>query len=232
MISILKFFTFFLVFITLTSKVRSFQLELSVAVEAGTRECFHQVFTPHLNIYFNYQVISGGDFDISFWLTSPTNRVLISELNKNMGQHQILSEEHGEYRLCFDNTFSHFASKQVFFYIYTLERFVDPEFPIVQSEYADQNVLNSLDIEVSSLNNTFLKLQQLLDTAERYQSAFRVSENIDRFTMETNFDRVNFWSVLNISVLVVVSFIQVFMIRSLFEDKSRIGKILRSGKIE
>jgi protein ERP2 len=223
---------FYFIFSTIFSQIRCFQLELSVSVEPGTRECFHQVFTPGLNVYFNYQVISGGDFDISFWLTSPSNRVLISELNKNMGQHQILSDEKGEYRLCFDNTFSHFAVKQVFFYIYTLERFVDPEFPLVQSEYAGQDVVDSLDVEVSSLNNTFLKLKQLLDTAERFQSMWKVTENIDRYVMEANFTRVNNWSVINIVVLLIVSAIQVFMIRSLFEEKSKIGKILRSGKLD
>ena len=230
----IKFFSLLLIFIifTIISKINCFQLELSVSVEPGTRECFHQVFTPNLNIYFNYQVISGGDFDVSFWLTSPSNRVLISELNKNMGQHQILSEEKGEYRLCFDNSFSHFAAKQVFFYIYTLERFVDPEFPLEQSEYADQDVLASLDVEVSSLNNTFLKLKHLLDTAERFQSMWKVTENIDRYVMEANFTRVNNWSVINIVVLLIVSAIQVFMIRSLFEEKSKIGKILRSGKLD
>ena len=236
---ILKFLSFlffkFLIFLFVVNKnqvIECLQLELSVAVEPGTRECFHQVFSPGLNIYFNYQVISGGDFDISFWLTSPTNRVLVSELNKNIGQHQILSEELGEYRLCFDNTFSHFAAKQVFFYVYTLERYIDPEFPLIQSEYADQDVIENLEIEVSTLNNTFLKLQDMLESAQRYQSAFRVSENIDRYIMETNFERVNFWSVFNIIVLLVVAFIQVYMIRSLFEDKSKIGRILRSGKID
>jgi hypothetical protein len=222
-------FNFFIIF---NQKISCLQQELSVVVEANTRECFHQVFGPNINVFVNFQVISGGDYDISFWLTSPNNRVLVSDLNKNLGQHQILTEEIGEYRLCFDNTFSHYSAKQVFFYIYTLERFIDPEFPLVQSEYMEQDKIYDIEIEVSTLNNTFLKIQDIIENAQRYQSIFRVYENIDRAIMERNYENVNFWSMLNIIVLLIVAYVQVIMIRSLFEDKSKIGRILRSGKID
>ena len=52
--------------------------------------------------------------------------------------------------------------------------------------------------------------------------------------MEHNFERVNFWSIFNIVIMLCVGFIQVYMIRSLFEDKSKIGRALRgkSGGVD
>lgn len=44
----------------------------------------------------------------------------------------------------------------------------------------------------------------------------------DRNIQESNFDRVNFWSMVNLAVMVVVSAVQVYMLRSLFEDKRKI----------
>lgn len=50
------------------TKINSLQYELSVLVEAGKRECFHQFLRGNLNMETDYQVIQGGELDISFWV--------------------------------------------------------------------------------------------------------------------------------------------------------------------
>ena len=52
-------------------------------------------------------------------------------------------------------------------------------------------------------------------------------ELVDREVMEHNFERVNFYSIISIVLMVIVGGIQTFMIRSLFEDRSKIGRVLR-----
>ncbi len=50
--------------------------ELSVIVEPGTRECFHQYLKKDLNMEVDFQVLSGGEgLDINFWISSPNNIV-------------------------------------------------------------------------------------------------------------------------------------------------------------
>lgn len=68
-----------------------------------------------------------------------------------------------------------------------------------------------------------------LERAQRIQNLFKAYEIVDRNLMEHNFERVNFWSLVNISLMVCVGVIQVVMIRSLFEDKSKLGRVLRGG---
>lgn len=100
---------------------------------------------------------------------------------------------------------------------------------------------------------TIVKIKNKLNQAEHYQSLLRAFELRDRSIMEANFERVNFWSVVNLVIMIsvcliqvrsnskilydkfhcqlsVIEFFQVFMIRSLFEDRSKIGKLLRHPK--
>ena len=64
-----------------------------------------------------------------------------------------------------------------------------------------------------------------LTKAQQYQDQLRAFEARDRNTVESNFSRVNFWSIVHIAGLVVTGFIQVIMLRSLFDEKSAIRRV-------
>lgn len=66
-----------------------------------------------------------------------------------------------------------------------------------------------------------------MNKVEYYQSTLRAYEARDRAIMTANNDRVLFWSVLNAAILIVVGAIQVYTIRSLFEENSKLGRALR-----
>ncbi len=69
-----------------------------------------------------------------------------------------------------------------------------------------------------------------MEQAQRYQSVFKNYEGHDRMLVENNFDRINFWSIINLTLMIAVTVIQVITIRSLFETKSAYGKFLRGKK--
>jgi protein ERP2 len=69
-----------------------------------------------------------------------------------------------------------------------------------------------------------------MEAAQRYQNTFKNYEVHDRILLENNFERINFWSILNLSLMIAVTFIQAITIRSLFETKSVYGKFLRGKK--
>ena len=69
-----------------------------------------------------------------------------------------------------------------------------------------------------------------MEAAQRYQKAFSNFELHDRVIAENNFERVNFWSIVHMILMISVSVIQVVTIRSLFETKSVYGKFLRGKK--
>jgi len=69
-----------------------------------------------------------------------------------------------------------------------------------------------------------------METAQRYQNVFKNFEGHDRILVENNFERINFWSTINLTLMIAVTLIQVITIRSLFETKSAYGKFLRGKK--
>jgi hypothetical protein len=166
-----------------------------------------------------------------FQISGPDNKVIFTEIRKTGGQTQFKTTNDGEYKLCLDNSFSRFAEKQVFFYIASIDPYEDPHFE--QKKEFDQNKnnikddLGELDDKVENIKDSFSRVTRNLEAAQHIQNIFKAYEMIDRGLMEQSYERVNFWSIVNIFVLIAVGFLQVFMIRSLFEDKSAIGRVLR-----
>lgn len=93
------------------------QREITVRVEPGSIECFYEKVKPGQIIDFEYQVIDGGhgDLDISFELQNPNGHAMITEYKRSDNIHRFDVTFDGDYRFCFDNTFSTFNTKTVFF---------------------------------------------------------------------------------------------------------------------
>lgn len=71
------------------------------------------------------------------------------------------------------------------------------------------------------LQDTINSVKARLGKSVQIQTLLRAFEARDRNLQESNFDRVNFWSVVNLTVMVLVSAVQVYLVRSLFEDKRK-----------
>ena len=67
-----------------------------------------------------------------------------------------------------------------------------------------------------------------LDKAETDQQVLRNYEARDRNTAEQNFQRVNFLSGIQVFIMIGVGLTQVILIRSLFDDKSRVAGIMKA----
>lgn len=65
-------------------------------------------------------------------------------------------------------------------------------------------------------------MKSRLGKSVQIQTLLRAFEARDRNIQESNFDRVNFWSMVNLVVMMLVSMVQVYLVRSLFEDKRKI----------
>lgn len=72
------------------------------------------------------------------------------------------------------------------------------------------------------LQDTINNVKARLGKSVQIQTVLRAFEARDRNLQESNFDRVNFWSVVNLIVMMLVSTVQVYLVRSLFDDKRKI----------
>ncbi|XP_077656208.1 transmembrane emp24 domain-containing protein 5-like isoform X2 [Urocitellus parryii] len=116
-----------------------------------------------------------------------------------------------------------------------------PEGKTLVFEQRKSDGVHTVETEVGDymfcFDNTFstisekMKLEDILESINSIKSRLSKSGHIQTLLrafeargqniQESNFDRVSFWSMVNLVVMVVVSAIQVYMLKSLFEDKRK-----------
>ena len=74
--------------------------------------------------------------------------------------------------------------------------------------------------QVNDIEGALRLIKEKVTVAKRHQDQIRANEYRDRSIAEHNFERVNFWSVLQLLVMVIAGFVQVMLVRSLFDEKS------------
>lgn len=157
--------------------------------------------------------------DINFELAEGTGRIIFADFKKSDNIHRYeVKGSGGEYKICFDNSFSNFNRKTVFFEL-LIE---DPDDP------NDNNVDNFSDLDGLTPEEFYsMKVEDILDSISRVkhhitrtrqlQDLLRSFEARDRNLAEMNNFRVNIFSLVIILTMVSVGMLQVYMVRSLFD---------------
>lgn len=174
------------------------------------------------------QVIDGGhgDLDITFYLAEPTGRVLFADFKKSENNHRVDAQLDGDYRFCFDNTFSSYNAKTVF-----VELIVEEDGDDDGDRWGDENgfvdmqgikVEELYELKVADIKEIVNNVRGHLSKARQLQDLIKSTEARDRNVAEENYFMVNAYSMFQVCIMLVVGVIQVIMVRSLFDDKSRV----------
>ncbi|XP_038162840.1 transmembrane emp24 domain-containing protein 5 [Cyprinodon tularosa] len=193
--------------------------DFTFTLPAGRKECFFQTMKKEASLEIEYQVLDGAGLDIDFFISSPSGQLLYSDQRKSDGVHTVETLEDGDYMFCFDNTFSSMSEKLVFFEL-ILDNMDTDEDPDNWKEHVIG--IDTLDMKLEDIMDTINNVKSRLGKSVQIQTLLRAFEARDRNIQESNFERVNFWSVVNLVVMMVVSAVQVYLVRSLFEDKRKI----------
>ncbi|XP_064293314.1 transmembrane emp24 domain-containing protein 1 [Phalacrocorax carbo] len=193
--------------------------EVTFVLPAGRRQCFYQGAPGNASLEAEYQVIGGAGLDVDFSLESPSGLLLVSEYRRSDGAHTVEPTEAGDYKLCFDNSFSAISEKLVFFELIfdSAQEEEEEEEGDAWLEAAEPD--DTLDVKIEDIKESIETMRSRLERSIQMQTLLRAFEARDRNLQESNLGRVNFWSAVNLGVLVVVAFLQVYMLKSLFEDK-------------
>ncbi|XP_015675735.1 transmembrane emp24 domain-containing protein 5 [Protobothrops mucrosquamatus] len=194
--------------------VASLDSDFTFTLPAGRKECFFQTMKKEATLEIEYQVLDGAGLDVDFHLVSPKHETIVFEQRKSDGVHTVETEE-GDYMFCFDNTFSTLSEKVIFFEL-ILDNMGDED---DWEKYTTGTEL--LDMKLEDILESVNSVKARLGKSIQIQNLLKAFEARDRNIQESNFDRVNFWSMVNLSVMIVVSAVQVYMLKSLFEDKRK-----------
>lgn len=205
-------------FAVLAAFTQSMDSDFTFTLPPGRKECFFQTMKKDASLEIEYQVLDGAGLDVDFYIASPTGQILYNDYRKSDGVHTVETED-GDYMFCFDNTFSTVSEKIIFFEL-ILDNMDTDEDPDDWKEYVHGT--DMLDMKLEDIMDTINNVKARLSKSVHIQTLLRAFEARDRNLQESNFDRVNFWSVTNLIVMVIVSAVQVFLVRSLFEDKRKL----------
>ncbi|RXM92032.1 Transmembrane emp24 domain-containing protein 1 [Acipenser ruthenus] len=125
----------------------------------------------------------------------------------------------GDYEICFDNSFSRMSEKMVFFEVITegllQDTAVEDWAQVVQPD-------ELVDFKLDDIRDSMDGVRRRLERSMQMQTMLRAFEARDRNLQEDNLFRVTFWSSLNMLVMMVVALVQVYLLRSLFNDKRKV----------
>ncbi|KAM9313881.1 transmembrane emp24 domain-containing protein 1b isoform 2-T2 [Pholidichthys leucotaenia] len=195
--------------------------EFTFLLPAGRSECFFQAGIKNGSMEVEYQVIAGAGMDVDFAVISPQGVQLVLESRRSDGVHVVDPTEEGDYEICFDNSFSRFSEKMVFF-----EIIIDGQVGDVggDEEWAglEEPAGNLLEYKLEDIRESMDSLYRRLERSRQMQTVLRAFEARDRNLLEDNLWRVSFWSCASVLVMLCVALTQVYTVRKLFDDKRRV----------
>ncbi|KAH8281704.1 hypothetical protein KR054_002425 [Drosophila jambulina] len=204
------------------SQAELYKKQLTIFAEAGRQECYHQPIAASENIKIDYQVIHGGHGEphINFNLMDPGRRLLVTDVKQAKATHNLVARETGSYKLCFDNTISSFNQKIVAFTLVVTA--ADKEEQARRTLRKEMLTEYQFDLAYTSIDNSIAKVRVNFDRARQTQDFIRTIEARDRHVAECNFERVNLWSCVHLSAMIIVGCMQVIMLRSIFSLNGRL----------
>uniref|UniRef100_A0A1I8EHT8 GOLD domain-containing protein n=1 Tax=Wuchereria bancrofti TaxID=6293 RepID=A0A1I8EHT8_WUCBA len=193
----------------------------TIEVDAGKHNCFFQTVnnTHHKFMEIDYQaskqrrkivqinssqsnkVVDGGDLNINFMMLFGT-KILLQEMMKVEGSHKFSMEESGDYQLCFDNSFSYQTRKVLFFELFLLDENGSFDETNTVEEFGPvRHEYSGLGFEMQKFQVFFITF--CMDAYKLLSFIFAMRAACYHFILCT-----------------------VYMIRSLFEDNSKLGQTL------
>ncbi|XP_026769598.1 transmembrane emp24 domain-containing protein 1b [Pangasianodon hypophthalmus] len=194
--------------------------ELTFLLPAGSSECFFQSTEKNGTLEVEYQVIAGAGMDVDFSIVSPHGILMASEFRRSDGVHMVEPTEAGDYQICFDNSFSRFSEKMVFFEVILENAANDATAEDEWAKLGDPE--NLLEYKLEDIRESIESVHRHLERSRQMQTVLRAFEARDRNLLEDNLWRVSFWSCTSLVVMLTVAFTQVYTVRRLFDDKRRV----------
>ncbi|GIY35133.1 transmembrane emp24 domain-containing protein 3 [Caerostris darwini] len=181
-------------------------VELTFELPDNAKQCFHEDIKQGIKSTVEFQVVTGGHYDVDAVLEAPSGQALYRGIKKQSDSYTWVAEQTGVYKLCFSNEFSTFSHKLVY-----VDFVVGDEKPLPG---IGEHLTAMTKLETSSSN-----VHEHLNTIIDYQTHHRLMEAQGRKRAEDLNTRVMYWSMGETAVIVLIGLTQVVVLRNFFSDK-------------
>uniref|UniRef100_F7A1W8 GOLD domain-containing protein n=2 Tax=Ciona intestinalis TaxID=7719 RepID=F7A1W8_CIOIN len=184
----------------------TYGVELTYELEDNSKQCFFQDITKDTRATMEYQVISGGRYDVDCTIEDPDGLKLYSEKRKQYDSYAWDAQKTGAYQICFSNEFSTITHKVIYF-----SMIVGDEKPLVDT-MDRATALNQME-------TSCVTIHEGMKNVIASQTHFRLRESLGRVFAEGINTRVQIWSAIQVTIMIIVMVGQVFVLRGLFNTK-------------
>ncbi|XP_037835638.1 transmembrane emp24 domain-containing protein 3 [Kryptolebias marmoratus] len=183
-----------------------FGTELTFELPDNDKQCFFEDLDKDVKFDIDFQVISGGNYDVDCFVTDPYNNVLYNERKKQYDSFSHTTTKKGVYKVCFSNEFSTFTHKIVY-----LDFRHGEETPLLDTM--------SRSTALTQLESSCVAIHEILKVVAESQTWYRLREAQDRTKAEHLHQRVTYWSIGEAALLFTIGIGQVVLLKSFFSDK-------------
>ena len=186
----------------------------TITVEPSTTECFYEDLKQGDTLTISFEVGEAGNGanaqEIDFHMTDAYGRVIQSGIKVDTGFYTATADRDGKWTFCFNNHMSMVTNKVVSFYVHEQHR-PDKEEAAKEAEKKGSAV-DPLEKEIQDLG-------LLVQTVRDHQQYIMYREHAHRATAESTNDRVKWWGVFQVVLLIFVAFFQITYLKRFFEVK-------------
>lgn len=217
---------------------KSWSREMTVLVGAQARDCF---FIPDVpvghQIVVDFQVVNSpgatGNLDIDVQIMDAQKNEEYDVEREEEGNHEFTTRSQGDIEICLDNSYSVFADKTVY-----LEMDITDVSDDYYDDYMDEEFMKEMR-EMDRRENHFTiedvqeglhGIRSYIRDISHFQARLIASHSQDLHMAEKNRDTISMWSMIHVCFLIVIGFVQVVMVKSLFEDKAFIHRLFARSR--
>ena len=143
-----------------TQLVESHNVQLTFELPDNEIQCFYEHVNKGVNTVVEFQVVTGGNYDVDMTMKSPNGKVVYKDQKKQYDSVKHTAQEEGIYEVCFSNEFSTFTHKIVF-----IDWTVGDEEPLL-APASPHKALTFMETSAQSIHE---KVNEVLDMQTHYR---------------------------------------------------------------
>lgn len=171
-------------------------------------ECFYDNIGANVSCSLEYAPITGANPQLDTFIEEPQGNVIYKAEKKDYDIFHFVTTSPGVYRFCFSNVYDISFQTNLVYFDFVKGKEDPSNFPGTKT----QTALSQMETSAYSIHEAFAVMEQ-------YQNHHRIREANSRIAAETLNYRVQWWSLSQASVIILVSIIQVYVLRRFFTVK-------------
>jgi protein ERP2 len=181
-------------------------VELTFELPDNAKECFYQDIKKNVSSTLEFQVVTGGQYDVDVTLEAPNKEIIYRQTKAQFDSYNFVPKMTGIYVACFSNEFSTFSHKLVY----------------MDFQVGDEQPLPGLGEHVTVMTQMESSTQEIhksLNSIIDYQTHHRLREAQGRKRAEDLNERVMWWSILETLAVLIITVGQVLVLKNFFAEK-------------